>query len=1161
VTNAPKVRDPQVWVTVVDPQTDDGRSAVTSWDKRGISEWAVPRNASHDDFVLAWVTGGTGFRYVLKVEGTPREPANEEFGPRQAALRCQYVIHPSLPMARLKAEPAMRSWWIVRYNMQGVIRAQEDSLTRDPQWSDFTRLLISVDPNVGNIVASVSQATPPLGASAATPASSQARTVSVKDEGEPQVSIIVTPALAAVFARAVEIDSSRDFDLTFSSLFLGLMYGEDSLARWLSEYVAERNVHVEHLFSRVRTDAARAHASARRGMEDQEQILGRVLQRTSSARRALEEASRIAHAQERNAVDSSHLLGALIALTDYHEEDFGALTLDRAQWGAAFVQHMARETADASEIAFWRRFYSRRFPGHELPALDVDDRPAHRPDYDADAYTSRDLLAIDDEVDALAYVIASKQTQPPLAIGLFGEWGSGKTFFMKHLRKRIDLLCQGARQQPVTARECHGHVAQIEFNAWHYQEGDLWASLVDHILRNLRFGDDEEEKLLAERRDQLVRELDTTETRQEAAAARAAEVDAQVGKAEERVSELKKEEKARREELADRLTPGAVLAAVRAGITVNETLHTRARELGDTIGVPELQRNAVELQDALSAAHGELQNAWSFLLPLFRADDRQKRRIFLALAIGVPLVIGVVVTMLLGRYNDLLGRLAGWLTGIGSLIAAVTPWILKQIEWVRRLRTRVESVAREVDKEISKGIESALAEQKKAVADKLAELDSLRREQAVAQKARDDAASQAAELKNTLAILGDDGLMRAFLDDRIGGGNYQKKLGTAALVRRDFERLSKKLEQVTAREAQNALKPNELVINRIVLYIDDLDRCDMRNVVPVLRAVHLLLAFPAFVVVVGVDSRWVARCLATHHPDIFLNDQADGERPVTPLDYLEKIFQIPIWLDPVPRDRRVFMVQELLRKPVLGPASHRPGKPQEPMDQKPTFGTGEPTDDLERAPADNQMVTDSHGIGGAPAPEPPSLDPLGTHEREIELNPKGLSISDGEFEFIGKMGSLLSSSPRTIKRFVNTYRLLNVTLKQAGLDDTDLLPRDSEIRMLLLAVLVDMPALSRRLQAALRGPRAANLALISLIELMDATKNDPDAQNADAVAEWATVSRWLKERGKHWSTMPASRVSEWLDPVGRYTFNLRRATPNNAGPPRSVEGSTLTSRS
>ena len=53
-----------------------------------------------------------------------------------------------------------------------------------------------------------------------------------------------------------------------------------------------------------------------------------------------------------------------------------------------------------------------------------------------------------------------------------------------------------------------------------------------------------------------------------------------------------------------------------------------------------------------------------------------------------------------------------------------------------------------------------------------------------------------------------------------------------------------------------------------------------------LQAVHLLLAFKLFVVVVGVDSRWLERSLREHYPNLL----------VEPEHYLEKIFQIPFML-------------------------------------------------------------------------------------------------------------------------------------------------------------------------------------------------------------------------------------------------------------------------
>jgi len=64
-------------------------------------------------------------------------------------------------------------------------------------------------------------------------------------------------------------------------------------------------------------------------------------------------------------------------------------------------------------------------------------------------------------------------------------------------------------------------------------------------------------------------------------------------------------------------------------------------------------------------------------------------------------------------------------------------------------------------------------------------------------------------------------------------------------------------------------------------------------VIKVLEAVHLLLAFPLFVVVVAVDATWLTSSLEEHFRQFEHADAAD---------YLEKIFQVPFQVQPLPRD-------------------------------------------------------------------------------------------------------------------------------------------------------------------------------------------------------------------------------------------------------------------
>jgi len=137
-------------------------------------------------------------------------------------------------------------------------------------------------------------------------------------------------------------------------------------------------------------------------------------------------------------------------------------------------------------------------------------------------------------------------------------------------------------------------------------------------------------------------------------------------------------------------------------------------------------------------------------------------------------------------------------------------------------------------------------------------------------------------------------LLEDLIDARIASGDYAKQRGIIALARADFEKVSSLIvagnEQLLRKGSTEQLD-DDTGVNRIVLYIDDLDRCEPAKVTNVLQAVHLLLAFPLFVVVVAVDPRWVGRALEKQYPELLEGDD------VGPNEYLEKVFQIPFWLD------------------------------------------------------------------------------------------------------------------------------------------------------------------------------------------------------------------------------------------------------------------------
>jgi hypothetical protein len=92
---------------------------------------------------------------------------------------------------------------------------------------------------------------------------------------------------------------------------------------------------------------------------------------------------------------------------------------------------------------------------------------------------TEDQLEFNDDIESIASVMALKAIHPPLAIGLFGKWGSGKSFFMDKLSERIENYANTGGSEYVK------NVVQVKFNSWHYSDSNLWASLISEIFNAL----------------------------------------------------------------------------------------------------------------------------------------------------------------------------------------------------------------------------------------------------------------------------------------------------------------------------------------------------------------------------------------------------------------------------------------------------------------------------------------------------------------------------------------------------------------------------------------------------------------------------------------------------------------------------------------------------
>ena len=60
----------------------------------------------------------------------------------------------------------------------------------------------------------------------------------------------------------------------------------------------------------------------------------------------------------------------------------------------------------------------------------------------SDQAAAKDALGFELYVMAMAEFLTNPQTKPPLTLSVEGEWGSGKSSFMKQLKQAIEESCQ-----------------------------------------------------------------------------------------------------------------------------------------------------------------------------------------------------------------------------------------------------------------------------------------------------------------------------------------------------------------------------------------------------------------------------------------------------------------------------------------------------------------------------------------------------------------------------------------------------------------------------------------------------------------------------------------------------------------------------------------------
>jgi hypothetical protein len=640
-----------------------------------------------------------------------------------------------------------------------------------------------------------------------------------------------------------------------------------------------------------------------------------------------------------------------------------------------------------------------------------------------------DLLDVAVEVGALAESVALREASPPLAVGVLGGWGAGKSFVLHLFEERLrEIRCHTLPQSELADFPYVGHVYAIRFDAWTYAKSNLWASLMRQIFFEL------DRHLAIERaiKDAEPSLLDQTDLWHRLVTA-----------SEEGFHQIASSELGRQ----------VLEKGVGDGQTLWGALKTlRAKEIEELARVEEeLATLHEEAAEERATRESEIRSAqerrakWVAFVPAYESLlgflDNEKRRTFEKLRSegkdppsieelkrGLSLwrrilggssraVVGLVVFAIVVLMVPVLLDGRPYATIPGAIVALGSV-LLGALEWSRKWsQGTTDLLQRYLDKRDA-ALEANARRTQLEIEAVHAEVDADRAE------ARADLEARRERHLRRVGPPAERDSLPDFIRHRLEGASYDRRLGLMHQVRQDIQALTATLlpEPDLQTESYRELFPRG--DPRIFLIIDDLDRCPPKRVVEMLEAVQLLVKTKLFVVVLAMDLRYVTRALEKAYEDILIHDGAPSG-----LDYIEKIVQIPYRVRPIATDA----VEGFLR---------------EHMDV--------------RAPSEPVATLASGATATEPTLHEPAMDPRPPEPAEpipreaLEFLEKDvLSLRDACF--------CVDISPRSAKRMVNVFKLLKIVWHRRGE------PGDGVQRLmaLILALSERYPVVLRELLPAL----------------------------------------------------------------------------------------------
>jgi hypothetical protein len=712
-----------------------------------------------------------------------------------------------------------------------------------------------------------------------------------------------------------------------------------------------------------------------------------------------------------------------------------------------------------------------------------------------------DLLQVETAVYALAEMCMLKDLEPPLAVGVLGGWGSGKSFVMHLMQERVAQLRRLYAPNPNSPQAQQfpyiGHVYQIKFDAWTYAKSNLWASLMQTIfyelnsqltrereiakkLTGIQTDETEESQqkiiqklrednplwqlttypemrtrnvneliLYAPQLEKVLKGKTVNDLREEAekwlrGQDRASVTSATDIKQDHLWDELRKLKKDEREQLRqkEKELAEAQQTLEQARIKANQEVSQEIEVESKKLAWASIQ-NLVRQQFGLAYKHIERQftkeeMGKNWLRTLW---DGIKSLVFMILNNPLEFALFLLFAVLLVALEQSVAflnqmQLPEWALPAGAVVAG---WARSYSKWTDLIQKSFMAYQQQLEGQRyrlqatrQERFEKLMAQQKAIYTTKLQISQAVPGEltDATLVPAMEDRVTkleaEAKFLRQRVGMTAGFVSLLDFVSSRLDDAVYEKELGLMHQVQRDLQELS---DSLTADKTIEDLFPRGKP--RIILYIDDLDRCPPLRVVEVLEAVQLLLKTDLFIVVLAIDVRFITRALETVYKGILTRRGSPSG-----LDYIEKIIQIPYRVQPIEETA----VAGYLGKQVVVAAAAPANEPH-PTDKAAADGRGTSGDD--RQPdSEKRDGGDDAGDSGEEG------DADDGRERESDLPVQAIEISSDEYVRMQNCCKQVAMTPRAIKRLANVYKLLKIIWYRNGSE-----PESLEMVEVIMAML------------------------------------------------------------------------------------------------------------